>query len=141
VPPGQPNLGQQLPVPEPKLPVPPKKPVSRKPAPKSAPAPPPAPAQEPVTEPAPPVPDLEQILTPQQQQEYNQAIDRSIDRAQRNLAALGGRRLNPEQTLAVERIKTFIQQALEARKTDLLRAKSLAERADVLAEDLLRSVQ
>lgn len=102
-----------------------------------APAPPPVPAPEP----PPPVPDLEQILTAQQQQEYNQAIDRSIDRARRNLAALGGRRLNPEQTLAVERIKTFIQQALEARKTDLLRAKSLAERADVLAEDLLRSIQ
>jgi hypothetical protein len=99
------------------------------------------PAPEPAPEPPPPVPDLGQILTAQQQQEYNQAIDRSIDRAQRNLAALGGRRLNPEQTLAVERIKTFIQQALEARKADLLRAKSLAERADVLAEDLLRSIQ
>jgi len=142
LPPGQPNLGQPLPTQAPKLPAPPKRRVSRKPAPKPAPAPPPAPAPEPAPEPPPPpVPDLGQILTAQQQQEYNHAIDGSINRAQRNLAALGGRRLNPEQTLAVERIKTFIQQALEARKADLLRAKSLAERADVLAEDLLRSIQ
>lgn len=141
LPPGQPNLGQPLPAQAPKLPAPPKRRASRKVPAKPAPAPPPpepAPAPEP---PPPPVPELAQILTVQQQQEYNQAIDRSIYRAQRNLAALGGRRLNPEQSLAVERIKTFVQQALEARKTDLIRAKSLAERADVLAEDLLRSIQ
>jgi hypothetical protein len=142
LPPGKPSLEQQLPVPAPRLPAPPQKRGSRRLPAKPAPAPPPAPPPEPAPEPAPPpVPELGQILTPQQQQEYNQAIDRSIYRAQRNLAAWGGRRLNPEQTLAVERIKTFIQQALEARKTDLLRAKSLAERADVLAEDLLRSLQ
>jgi hypothetical protein len=80
-------------------------------------------------------------LTPQQQQEYNQAIDRCVYRAQRNLAVLAGRRLNPEQTLAVQRIQTFIQQALDSRTTDLIRARSLAERADVLAEDLLRTIQ
>jgi outer membrane biosynthesis protein TonB len=96
--------------------------------------PPPAPP------PSPP-PQLEQILTPQQQKAYNEEIDRNTARAQRILAALGGRRLSAEQQTYLERIRAFLQQAEEARKTDLFRAKNLAERASLLAEDLLRSVQ
>ena len=131
LPPLTPDLREQPPVQVPKLPPPPRRRIPKTPEP-----------VDPVPEapPAPPVPELEQLLTPEQQQEYNQAIDRSIGQAQRNLAALSGRRLNRTQTAAVQRIQTFISQALEARKTDLLRAKGLAERADVLAEDLLRSV-
>jgi hypothetical protein len=84
---------------------------------------------------------LEQILTPQQQKAYNDEIDRNVSRAQRTLAALGGRRLNGEQQTYLERIRAFLKQADEARKTDLFRAKNLAERASLLADDLLRSVQ
>lgn len=132
LPPSAPDL-TQLPAETPEIPPPPKKRVARRrPEPDVKPAEP---------EPDLPVPELEQILTPQQQQEYNQSIDFSIKRAQRNIASLNGRRLNQGQIVSLERIKTFINQALNARNSDLLRAKNLAERADVLAEDLLRSVQ
>ena len=86
-------------------------------------------------------PQLEQILTPQQQKAYNEEIDRNISRAQRTLAALGDRSLNSEQQTYLERIRAFLKQAENARKSDLFRARNLAERASLLAADLLRSVQ
>lgn len=114
------------------LPVPP--PPRRRPK-SSAPAVEPAPAPQP-----PPLPQLEQILTPQQQKAYNDEIDRNIASAQRTLAALAGHRLNEEQRTYLERIRAFLAQAEAARKTDLFRARNLAERASLLADDLLRSV-
>lgn len=107
-----------------------------------APVPAPAPAVDtvPTPQPAPP-PQLEQILTPQQQKTYNEEIDRNISRTRSTLATLGGRRLNGEQQTYLERIRAFLKQAEEARSTDLFRAKNLAERASLLADDLLRSVQ
>ncbi len=87
------------------------------------------------------VPQLEQLLTPEQQQAYNQSIDANISRAQRALAQLNGHKLSSEQNTYLARIHAFISQAAEARKTDLFRAKNLSERASVLAEDLLRSFQ
>lgn len=143
--PQQPDLKGQLPVQTPRLPPPPPKRSrrARRRTPEPAPAeqpPQPAETEADATPPA-PVPQLEQILTPAQQAESNQSIDRCLGRAQRNLAALAGKKLTGGQTLSVERIKSFISQAVEARKTDLLLAKSLAERADVLSEDLLRSAQ
>lgn len=87
------------------------------------------------------VPQLEQILTPEQQAAYNDEIDRNIARAQRTVGQLSGRPLTAEQKVYLDRIRAFIQQASDARKTDLFRAKNLAERASVLAEDLLKSVQ
>jgi hypothetical protein len=46
------------------------------------------------------------------------------------------RRLTADQAAAVSQIRTFLQQSEEAGKTDLLRANNLAERAEVLAQDL-----
>ncbi len=87
------------------------------------------------------VPQLEQILTAEQQQAYNDEIDRNISRAQRTVAMLNGRRLSGEQQTYLDRIRAFLQQAAEARKSDLFRARNLAERASVLAEDLARNLQ
>jgi hypothetical protein len=87
------------------------------------------------------LPQLEQILTPQQQKAYNEEIDRNIARARQTLAALAGHRLNEEQRTYLERIRAFLAQAEDARKSDLFRARNLAERASLLADDLLRSVQ
>jgi hypothetical protein len=98
----------------------------------------PAPAPEP---PAAPLPRLEQILTPEQRQAYIADIDRNIANAQRTVALLQRRRLTRDQMTYLARIRAFIQQADEARKADLFRAKNLAERASVLADDLLKSVQ
>ncbi|MGC9969544.1 MAG: hypothetical protein ABSE56_03025 [Bryobacteraceae bacterium] len=131
----QPPNVQPPPVEPQKIPPPPRR-RSR------VPTAPPAPAVETVPAPQPPPPpQLEQILTPQQQKAYNDEIDRNVSRAQRTLAALGGRRLNDEQQTYLERIRAFLKQADEARRTDLFRAKNLAERASLLADDLLRSVQ
>jgi hypothetical protein len=41
----------------------------------------------------------------------------------------------------VQQVQNFIQQAQATRKTDLAAAKSLAERAEVLAKDLLASLR
>ncbi len=87
------------------------------------------------------MPQLAQLLSPAEAQEYNRIIDRNIYNAQQKLGALNGRQLSGEQKTYYDRIRTFIQQATDARRTDLFRARSLSERASVLAEDLLRSVQ
>ena len=90
---------------------------------------------------APQVPQLEQILTPEQQQAYSEEIDSNISKAEKTVAGLRGRNLNGEQKTYLARVRAFVDQAKEARKTDLFRAKNLAERASVLAEDLSRNVQ
>ena len=62
-------------------------------------------------------------------------------RARRALSSLQGRSLNQSQATAVNQIRTFIRQAEAARKVDLVRASNLAERADVLARDLVSSMR
>jgi len=99
------------------------------------------PAAQPEPTPLAQVPQLEQILSPEQQQAYNDEIDRNISRAQRTVSALNGRRLSGEQQTYLDRIRTFLQQASEARKSDLFRARNLAERASLLADDLAKSLQ
>jgi hypothetical protein len=69
------------------------------------------------------------------------SVNARLDRARRSLAFLQGRSLTTEQASLSAQIRTFVRQAEEARKNDLVRASNLAERADVLASDLLRSLQ
>src|SRR5579862_1172461 len=89
--------------------------------------PPPAPA---------PAPKLGDILTPDAQKQYNASIDQSLSHAQTSLNSIGGRQLNKAQRAEVEQIRNFVQQAQTARASDPAGAKSLAERAEVLARDL-----
>ncbi len=145
LPPQKPDLTQVQPNSRP-LPPPPKprkRRAARTPEPQSQPPVPeqPGAAAPASSEPTAPVSQLGQILTAEQQQAYNGVIEGNINRAQRALTALTGRRLNDEQKTTIERVRTFIQQANEARKSDLFRAKTLSERASVLAEDLLNSIQ
>lgn len=102
---------------------------------------PPAAAPEPEPPAAVPLPQFEQILTPEQKQAYTQEIDRNIADARKAVAAVESRRLSGEQATYLARVRAFIEQANEARKADLFRARNLAERARVLAEDLLKSAQ
>jgi hypothetical protein len=101
----------------------------------------PTPAEAQPAQPAAVIPQLEQMLSPEQQRAYNEEIDRNIGNAQKTVAQLYMRKLTREQAGYLDRVVAFIQQATEARKTDLLRARNLAERANVLAEDLLRGIQ
>lgn len=122
------------------VPPPPRRRVST-PRPRPAPE---QPAPEPAILPSPvpgATPQLGQMLSPQQQQAFNEEIDRNIAEAQRALGNLNGRRLTSEQQTYLERIRAFVQQALEVRRTDLFRARTLAERASLLAADLSRTLQ
>lgn len=80
-------------------------------------------------------------MTAEQQRQYNSAIEQSLAHAQTHLSSLANRQLSREQQATVEQVKNFMQQALDKRKTDLAAAKSLAERAEVLANDLVASLR
>ena len=81
-------------------------------------------------------PQLRPILTPAQRRNLERTFAEHVNRTQTILRSLEKRRLTADQTAAVSQIRTFLQQSEEARKTDLLRANNLAERAEVLAQDL-----
>lgn len=78
------------------------------------------------------------MLTAEQQVVYRRAIESAIAQARQSLASLAGRSLDAEQRATADRVRTFLHQAEEASKDDLVRARSLAERANLLAQDLLR---
>jgi hypothetical protein len=71
--------------------------------------------------------------------EHLRAIDESIERAQRNIAVVHSRGPTPEQVRVIARVEIFIRQAQDARRaSDITNARSLAERADLLSQELLR---
>ncbi|MEX2302552.1 MAG: hypothetical protein WD733_16535 [Bryobacterales bacterium] len=88
-----------------------------------------------------PLPQLGQILSPAQRSQYEQLIDEAINRARDRLKVVAAysARLNEEQHTTIKRIQAFIQQAEDKRKQDLTIAKSLADRALLLAEDLAKN--
>lgn len=126
-------------LPQPVVTPPPEEPVqTKKPKHTSRPAAPATPATAPPTnQPL----RLGEMLTPAQERQYNAAIDQSLRRAQANIAIVSKRRLSSEQQGVVAQVQSFIEQAQSTRKTNLTAAKSLAERADVLARDLARTVR
>jgi hypothetical protein len=82
---------------------------------------------------------LGDIVAPDAQRQYNATIDQSLARAQASLAAIANRQLSKDQRTLVEQIRNLMQQARAARSSDLPGAKSLAQRAEVLAKDLAGS--
>ena len=139
-PPQLPPTGEvQEPIPLPDTKLPPPAPVKKRPSP----AGPRVPA---TSEPAPsapstPAPQLRPMLTQAQRQELERTLRERIGRAQGILTSVTGRNLNRGQRELEGQIRTFIRQAEEARDTDLLRANNLAERAEVLAQDLARRLR
>jgi len=81
------------------------------------------------------------LLTPEQQHDQNVRIDRSLAAAAKSLTAVEKRPLSAAQQAAVAQIRGFMAQAEQLRKTDLTGARSLAERAQLLARDLLNSLR
>ena len=81
------------------------------------------------------------MLTAQQRRELNQAVDRSLDAAQKSVAAVVRNTLSAGQVNSVRRIRAFLRQAEETREQDLALAKNLAERARLLAQDLERGLR
>jgi hypothetical protein len=111
-------------------------PVAKKPARVAAssnPAPTPTPA-------ATPAPKLGDVLTSDEQKQLSASIDQSLSRAQASLNRLSGRQLNKDQQSEADQIQSFMKQAQATRNSDPAGAKSLAERAEVLARDLAASI-
>ena len=112
-------------------------PAAVNPAPKPAPARPrPAPAEpaplQPKAEPEPP--QISPQLTPAQQADAQRRTTDDIRVAERNLQLADGKQLNASQNDLVEKIRGFLGQAHEAiRATDWVRARNLAQKAQVLS--------
>jgi hypothetical protein len=81
-------------------------------------------------------PQLGDIVPADQQRQLNAAIDQNLASAQASLSSIGSRELNKDQQGLLDQIRNLMQQAQASRKSDLPGARSLAERAQVLAKDL-----
>jgi len=119
------------------------------PTPQPKPAPPPRPApqasapQVTVTPPAEPAPAvrLGEILTDDRRRQYEADFNRNVSDAQAALKQASTRTLTATQKQSVGRIRTFLQQADQAKSNDLVTAVQLARRADLLAQDLRKSLK
>ena len=106
----------------------------------------PAPTATPATEPAPAAPrvappQISPRLSPGEVAEYQKKTEEAIGAAERNLQRSYGRQLNSAQTDLVEKIRGFLAQAREAsRAADWVRARNLAEKAQVLSVELVNSL-
>lgn len=85
-----------------------------------------------------PTPSLQPILGTREIEERNQRIQRYLDKAR--LVVLKAERSQPDERTRqlIAQVRTFLQQAEESRKVDLVRAENLAERAEVLSRGLIR---
>ncbi len=98
-------------------------------------------AQTPVPVNQEPISVLAPVLSASEQEALNRAIDAAVQQAENNLAAVAAKPLNPTQRANADRAKSFIAQALQTRATDLSTAKTLAERAHVLAQSLVSELR
>jgi epoxyqueuosine reductase QueG len=84
---------------------------------------------------------LGRSITPDEQRQYNDFIDERLQSARRVLASLAGKTLSKLQQQEYSQVQSFVAQAQQTRKSDLVGARSLAERAGLLASDLEESVK
>jgi outer membrane biosynthesis protein TonB len=118
------------------------------PPPAAEPAPPPRPrpataAAEPAPQPATPAvaaPQISPALTAADQARLMRLATDQIRVAERNLQTATGRRLNSVQDDLYQKVQGFLSQAHEAiRANDWVRAQNLAEKAQVLSAELVKS--
>ncbi len=85
-----------------------------------------------------PGPSLQPILGAREVQERTQRIREYLEKAR--LVVLRAERSNPDAKTKelIAQVRTFLQQAEDARRVDLVRAENLAERAEVLSRGLVR---
>jgi hypothetical protein len=96
------------------------------------------PAETPAA-PSEPIPQLTQMLSPAEEAAYNRAIDVAVENAKANVTKVSGRRLNSTQRGKLERINAFLKQVEETRARDLATAKTIAERAYLLSDELVKN--
>ena len=119
--------------------VPARKPPATAPAAQMASPEVPAPATPIV--PAVPTRRLGEILTDARRREYEAEFSGSMTRARAAVKRASGRGLTAAQKETVGRIYIFLQQAEASRAKDLATALQLARRADLLGQDLLKSLR
>jgi hypothetical protein len=102
----------------------------------------PAPANAPVADAEKPeAPTIAAQLSKEESAAAQQETAQSLDIAEKNLASAQNKRLNPAQSDLVSKIKGFLKDAREAAQAgDWARARNLAKKAQVLSEELVRSV-
>lgn len=110
------------------------------PVPVPVPPPEPEPSAETVPPPA-PMPQLGEILTPEKRQQYENEYADCLRRARAALAKASGRALSGTQTESVSRVQAFVRQAEELHGRDISTALQLARRADLLGQDLAKTLQ
>ncbi len=111
------------------------------PKPHVAPAPAPTPSAPPVDTEKPEAPTIAAQLSKEEFAAAQQETNQSLDIAEKNLAATRNKRLNAAQSDLVSKIKGFLKDAREAAQAgDWARARNLAKKAQVLSEELVRSV-
>jgi len=80
-------------------------------------------------------------ITPEESASAQQETNVSLSTAEKNLGAVRGKTLNPAQTDMSNKVRNFMNDAREAaRNGDWTRARSLARKAQVLSEELTRSL-
>jgi hypothetical protein len=91
----------------------------------------------------PPTPQLGEMLTDDRRRQYEAEFGGYVSRATAvvNRATRRPSALSPRQKETVVRIQTFLQQAEESKLKDVVTAVQLARRADLLAQDLLRTLR
>lgn len=122
--------------------IPAKPPAPPKPAPKQPRKPVPARAQASAPVETPPAAStleplvLAPVLSSAQQSSLNRAIDAAVAQTESALASVASKQMSTTQQANADRARSFLEQARETRATDLTTAKTLAERAVVLAQSL-----
>lgn len=97
-------------------------------------------AAKPKPEPEPQPPQIAPQLSPKAQAAAVRTTTDDIRVAERNLQTAYGRQLNASQSDLVEKVAGFLAQAHEAIRTgDWVRAQNLAQKAQVLSAELVKS--
>src|SRR5712692_7872865 len=135
---------QPMPPPEIRNETPPEKPatpptpppaVLTVPPPKPQPAKPKTPPPDPTPKPAPP--QITPRLSPEEEAAAQRRAYEGINTAEKNLQVAYGKQLNDAQRDLVEKIRAFLGQSREAmRAADWVRARNLAEKAQILSVEL-----
>ena len=140
-----PKVPVPVPAPQPADIQPPPADIPSPPAPPQTPknTPPPKPAARTVTPPAPsvPPPQIQEIISAEQRRQYETEFSESVSRADAALKRVSATTRDASQRNTADRIRTFLAQANSARGNDISTALQLARRADLLAQELLKSLK
>jgi hypothetical protein len=102
----------------------------------------PTPALVPVPPvPVAPAPQLREIISGERRRQYEAEFAQGVGRAGAALKEASTRTLTASQRETVSRIRTFLTQANAARDSDISTALQLARRADLLGQELLKTLK